>query len=1384
MSIVIKRNGSQEDFDWKKVERSIRLAANSAKVPITDEELASIRFEVPESCGVEYILDNVIKELYSKGLPVIADSFMLHRERRRKEREIYKALVKSIADISVKSAKDVDLKRENANINGDTAMGQMLRIGSEAAKSYYLNYVIDPKIAEAHISGDIHIHDLDFYPMTTTCCQIDVGDLLSRGFDTGHGSIRPPKTIRTACNLACIIIQSNQNDQHGGQSIPNFDRMLAPFVDKTVTHFYQKYIESDIVNRKGYDNPEDCPEVQDYRSLVKEKGLALKYTDENRQKPDISTTYQAINGMKDDDWLYNFYQERKIVSSGYQQWQEMDVRNVRNNAYLNAVHDTEQDCMQGMEALVHNLNTMHCLPGDERVWVLVDDEMKTLTVEQIYNAYKINDGRRFKVYSINKKTGKVELKDLTAVMKVGNHRDLIKLTTECGQVLTTTDDHRYISYDENGFKDVEAKDVKNVLVPSGSFNDVLDVDYMSPEFAELLGVYLKSGAIIEDTLVCYISDGGFAEDEIVKIVNAAFNETVPYTKEYIKNILSTEYRFKLGVSNCKRIYAECGDGTEPDHVPTSVIRSSASNVKSAFINGMIFTESREFYRKYGLVLRSRCLVDGVRLVLNQLREHPFVEVEDLSTTYYVNLFKAYGQVLNKEGFGNLVSYCVVDKERFNSGEEYVYDLSVADNENFLTASGIFVHNSRAGAQVPFSSINFGTDTSPAGRLVTKCLLQAQENGLGMGETPIFPILIYRLKDGVNTKKGDVNYDLFQQALRCSSKRMFPNFSFQDATFNKRYYDESKPETEIAYMGAVTGDNVILIKDGEDRKLLTFEEAYDLYHDKNVEIWDSFHSWVPVKKWMKFPDGGDWYEVTFDDWRTITMTSDHPLPTQRGRIECANLKVGDSVDLSSMFRAGKDVPEGKEIECLEDAFNYHYNDRRKFIDILINNHCYVEDGAVKALFGKDVALKVMAIAESIKSQVKVRKLEGQFEMYELTFLSTPTSIPLLNEELQEAFDNCSLERNKGRVTITKIEFKGRLNKERYDVETESDRFDVSGIYSCNCRTRVIGNVYDPSREIVYARGNLSFTTINLPRLAYYFSSKYGQITPENREDKLNIFLSEYLQPKLELVEKQLLERFALQSARTVKNFPFLMKQGVWLDSEKLGENDKLEEVLKHGTLSIGFIGLAETLRLLVGKHHGESEFAEQVGLSVIRYMREFCDAVSQEKKLNFTLLATPSEGLCARVLRLDRQKFGVIPGYTDKEYITNSFHVPVEYNTTFSHKIDVEAPYHELTNAGHISYIELDGDAIKNLDAFERIVLYMKEKNMGYCAVNHPIDFDPVCGFRGVIGETCPKCGRKETEEEPFTRIRRITGYLVGGLDRFNDGKRDEERRRVKHSFGE
>ena len=687
---------------------------------------------------VEQIQDEVERVLVETGHARTAKRYILYRDERTRVREMNTRLMKVYEDLTFKSSLENNTKRENANIDGDTAMGTMLKYGSEGAKQFYQMFILDPAHAKAHREGDIHIHDLDFLTLTTTCCQIDLIKLFEGGFSTGHGFLREPNDIRSYSALACIALQSNQNDQHGGQSIPNFDYSMAPGVKKTFRRAFTDNLTKAI---EIYLDQEDGELLS--KSIIKDA----------EQETGTIACFAGDNGFDETvGRLLERYMDARTAAKVLRFVRKYAVKETRRNTY------------QAMEALVHNLNTMH---------------------------------------------------------------------------------------------------------------------------------------------------------------------------------------------------------------------------------------------------------------------------------------------------------------------------------------------SRAGAQVPFTSLNYGTDVSSEGRLVMECLLKATEAGLGNGETSIFPIHIFKVKEGVNYNPGEPNYDLFKLAMRVSAKRMFPNFSFLDAPFNAQYYKPGHPETEATYMG--------------------------------------------------------------------------------------------------------------------------------------------------------------------------------------------------------------------------------------------------------CRTRVIGNVYDPSREIVNGRGNLSFTSINLPRIAI------------RSKGDIDWFFQD-LDRKIDLVIDQLLARLRIQSQKKVRNYPFLMGQGVWIDSEKLGPDDTVGEILKHGSLTCGFIGLAETLKALIGVHHGESDKAQQLGLKIVSHMRERMDQAAQQYHLNFTLIATPAEGLSGRFVRMDRERYGSIPGVTDREYYTNSFHVPVYYPISAFEKIRREAPYHALTNGGHISYIELDGDPTQNLEAFETVVRAMKEAGMGYGAINHPIDRDPICGYTGIIGDVCPRCGRREGEGVPLEKLHKLGLY--------------------------
>lgn len=745
---IKKRTGDIVKFNAQKITDAIKKAnMESIDETFSKEQLSTITNNVIKALknlktpGVEQIQDAVEKVLIAGNFASTAKAYILYRAEHTKLRQAKADLMDIYDELTFTKAKDADIKRENANIDADTAMGTMLKYGSEGSKYFITSHILPKDIAVAHMDGDIHIHDMDFYMLTETCCQIDLLKLFKNGFSTGHGYLREPNDIRSYAALACIAIQANQNEMHGGQAVPMFDYCMAPGVAKT---YHKQY-------------------------------------------------YKAL---------------------GY---------------YFNAMLD------------------------------------------------------------------------------------------------------------------------------------------MKLEDASLL---------------------------------------------------------------CKKI---------EQTLPIKISMSTAD--------------------KFGKLL--------VDFLPKHQREHNYQEINEQTT-----------QMAHK--FAINTAWNETNAATYQAMEAFIHNLNTM--------------NSRAGAQVPFSSINYGTDTSPEGRMAMRNLLLATDAGLGDGETPIFPVQIFKVKEGVNYEKDDPNYDLFRLAMKTSAKRLFPNFSFLDAPFNKKYYKPNDYNSEVAYMG--------------------------------------------------------------------------------------------------------------------------------------------------------------------------------------------------------------------------------------------------------CRTRVMGNVYDPTREVTCGRGNLSFTSINLPRLAI-----------EAKGDINKFYKS--LDDMIDLVIRQLLHRFKIQCAKIGKNYPFLMGQNIWLDSDNIGEYDTVSEVLRHGTLTVGFIGLAETLKALIGKHHGESAEAQKLGLAIIGHMRKRMDDEAQKTKLNFSLIATPAEGLSGRFVKIDRKIYGSIPGVTDREYYTNSFHIPVYYPISAYKKIQLEAPYHNLTNGGHISYIEMDGDPTKNLTAFEAIIRCMHDNGIGYGSVNHPVDRDPVCGYTGIINGVCPKCGRSEAAHKRHVILKRM-----------------------------
>ena len=327
-----------------------------------------------------------------------------------------------------------------------------------------------------------------------------------------------------------------------------------------------------------------------------------------------------------------------------------------------------------------------------------------------------------------------------------------------------------------------------------------------------------------------------------------------------------------------------------------------------------------------------------------------------------------------------------------------------------------------------------------------------------------------------------------------------------------------------------------------------------------------------------------------------------------------------------------------------------------------------------------------------------------------------------------------------------------------------------IATMGCRTRVFENRFGAKTSV--ARGNLSFTTINIVKLAI----ECMQIG--NKEERINAFFAK-LDRMLEITAKQLDDRFQFQKTAFAKQFPLLMTK-LWIDCDKLQSSDTIESVINQGTLGIGFIGLAECLKALVGKHHGESDEAQALGLKIVTYMRDRVNEFSERYQHNYSVLATPAEGLSGRFTKFDRKRYGAIEGITDRDYYTNSNHVPVYYKCSALHKAEIEAPYHDLTRGGHIFYVEIDGDATHNPEVISNVVDMMDKLNIGYGSVNHNRNRCMDCGYENADAklDVCPKCGSQHID-----KLQRITGYLVGTTDRWNQGKLAELNDRVTHVDG-
>ena len=764
-------------------------------------------------------------------------------------------------------------------------------------------------------------------------------------------------------------------------------------------------------------------------------------------------------------------------------------------------------------------------------------------------------------------------------------------------------------------------------------------------------------------------------------------------------------------------------------------------------------------------------------------------------------------------------------------------------------------HSRCGSQVPFSSINLGMNTAPEGRLIIKEFLNATWNGLGNGETPLFPISVWLMKEGVNYNPGDPNYDLFKYAMKVSAKRLYPNFLNIDSSFNLPYYKADDYRTHASAMGCADGDEVVLYNYRGQQYCEGFKRLWDkvscdfpvkeegisdYVNTSGLTIWDGDNGFVEVKTVVRNPDQNNWVRITFNNGRSILVTEDHPLYTEnKGRIFTSNLVVGDSIKTYWNLPIGEDdystITESKAyilglllvdgcydkqltvtldtrteqdvsarfIDCVRDVWDKnctvtHFNRGDKGVYDSISVDGGYTDGISSVLteiFGglqknnrkipdsifrapRNIKMAFMAGMVdgdghiSYKSKVQLGSVNKELSLQQLALaqsLGIPAKIYLnhynsadmhklryrveysMTEELAGylASGKKANDQWNGKISNTiapdiikvkTIEYLGYLGKCSYDVETSTDHFTLSFINSGNCRTRVMSNVNGP--EITSGRGNFAFTTINLPYLALQACRNLNRQPKENNKEVIDEFFK--LFDKYIYLGKEYLEwRFNIIAKKEVKNFPFVMGQHLYMGSEKLGPTDEIRPALLNASISIGYVGLAECLVALTGKHHGESKEAQELGLSIVKHLRDATDNFTEETHLNWSTFATPAEGFAGTSLRGCRAEFGIIPGITDREYLTNSHHCPVYYQMKAIDKIKTEAPYNSLANAGSITYIEMDGDPLKNLPAFEKLVRAMHDNDLGYYAISHAVDRDPICGYTGIIANECPHCHRRE-----------------------------------------
>lgn len=1080
----------------------------------------------------------------------------------------------------------------------------------------------------------------------------------------------------------------------GGQAIPSLDYALAPYVAKSYVRKCEEFLKDmDLI-----------PDTVDIK-----KNFIHYFDDEitkDIEKP-VEQNYSIMDHLDEIDSKLN-----DLIDITSEQLAHM---------HKVAKRRTTEETEQAMEAMVHNLCTMNCLAPYQEFWVYDRAFHQWVTYTAVAFTRMFSPDR-FYAFSVNNATGEAELKLITGAWATFNEKPMVKVTDKSGASFVTTFDHKYLTITDDGcFDYVKAQNLKHTVHPR-NFKLFSEVEYQvdqtknedaisySSTLAEIIGYYVSAGRIDSDDETLIITCGdriqpehllGLCEEAFgVKPKYAICDRTNSLVQNSYKDNLSKDMVIFLGAKINRMIRKLAGTGDTKKHVPNFVLHGTWSCMQEAFLRGYLIPLGLRQGRGYvEFIVNSKPLLDDLRMIFashgvlihtrqitgpEYYQDSWIVMMSDedankLDLTYLLTgnvEHEVDPQIKNTTECetSNLYSKCFkVDVESIEQAPDcpVVFDIEVADNANFLTTSGFIVHNSRAGSQTPFSSVNVGLSTTWEGRTVTHSLLKAVEAGLGLGETAIFPISIFKMKKGV-TDKGSPNYDLFQYACKVSAKRLYPNFLSIDAPFNLIHYRKDRPEYQASAMGCVHGtesalwklDDEIYVSDfGRMSRILMNKYPLIQYSEishymdlekADIRIWDSFNNkFAKVKKFIINQNVIDWVIVKLDDESTLTITPDHPLPVEgRGRIRADELKQGDRIKHS------------------------------------INEKLYT---------GSDEFATVLSI-----------------EKASIGSISETTS---------------------------------------YDVETDTDRFDLDSIFSFNCRTRVIENKVDPQHVITEGRGNLFWTTINFPLIALDAKREAGVTNP------IPIFMNK-LHEIVNNVIQYSLDRFKVVAKRKAKNYPFMMGQHEYVGSEKLLPNDDIESVIKEGTMAVGFIGLSETLVALIGKHHGESEEAQELGLTILNTMKKWVDEASEKYGFNFGVMASPAEGCTGRLLRITRKKYGVIEGITDKEYFTNSFHICPTYKISAWKKVQLEAPYHAICTSGAISYVELDTDTVRNPQAFEELVNFMADSGCGYFAINHPMTRDPVCGYVGPLRPdgSCPRCGRKEFEGVAVNKLLSLTSY--------------------------